>query len=382
EGRLVLEDGAGRQEEVPGGKLKVLFKGQKDLRLVVLNSCVGAKASPENAFAGVAQSLASAGVPAAVAMRRRISDRAALTFAERFYESLAADMPVDPAVSEARSAMHAGGKGLEWSTPVLYMRSETEIVPPRRPHRALLAAALSLAALGGGGYWVSTQPDRSSDPACPSPPGLEMPFVEIKAGRFSMGVKGRQVEITKPYCLGKFEVTQGEWKKIMGPPLRQAKEGDGLPVGNVSWQDAEAFLTRLNAKEPAAHYRLPTEAQWELAARAGRSSRFSFGDDASELRKYGNCHKAGEPTAGGRFQPNPWGLYDMYGNVAEWVEDWYGPLPDGPGVDPAGPATGVEKIRRGGSFSYSADCDSSIRKGSKPGLRRPDTGFRIVRDPM
>jgi hypothetical protein len=86
EGRLVLEDGAGRQEEVPGGKLKVLFKGQNDLRLVVLNSCVGAKASPENAFAGVAQSLASAGVPAVVAMRSRISDRAALTFAERFYE--------------------------------------------------------------------------------------------------------------------------------------------------------------------------------------------------------------------------------------------------------------------------------------------------------
>jgi CHAT domain-containing protein len=381
EGRLVLEDGAGRQEEVPGGKLKVLFKGQNDLRLVVLNSCVGAKASPENAFAGVAQSLASAGVPAVVAMRSRISDRAALTFAERFYESLAGDMPVDAAVSEARSAVHAGGRDLEWSTPVLYMRSAVDIIEAVKPWRAILAAALSVAALGGGVYWLSAAPDLSSDPACPSPPGFDVSFVKIEPGRFAMGTKGRQVEITHPYCLGKLEVTQRQWKQVMGPPLRQAKEGDNLPVGNVSWNDAEAFLSRLNAKEPAAHYRLPTEAQWEYAARAGTSSRFSFGDDASELRKYGNCHKSGEPTAIGQFQPNPWGLYDMYGNVSEWVEDWAGPQPAEPARDPTGPTTGTEKIRRGGSFTYSVRCNSIFQSPTKPEHRSVDTGFRIVRDP-
>ncbi len=380
EGSLILEDGEGGQQEVPGERLKVLLERQKDLRLVVLNSCVGAKTSNENILGGVAQSLASAGVPAVLAMRSRVSDRAALAFAERFYEALSQDLPIDGALGEARRAIYAETRDLEWSTPVLYMRAPVPI-DTRRPWRVLLAAILGAMLLGSGGYWLSTLPDLSSDPACPSPPGLDMPFVRIKPGRFAMGVKGRQVEITKPYCLGKFEVTQGEWKKIMGPPLRQAKEGDKLPVGNVSWNDAEAFLTRLNAKEPAAHYRLPTEAQWELAARAGTSGKYSFGEDFSELRMYGNCSKTGRPTRVGSFQRNPWGLYDMYGNVSEWVEDWEGPLPDEPARDPTGPAKGTDKIRRGGSYTYSLHCDSSYRTGSKPDHRKVDTGFRIVRDP-
>ena len=89
----------------------------------------------------------------------------------------------------------------------------------------------------------------------------------------------------------------------------------------------------------------------------------------------------GQPTPGGSFQHNPWGLYDMYGNVSEWVEDWEGPLPEEPVRDPTGPATGTEKVRRGGSFRYSLHCDSSYRTGSKPEHRKVDTGFRIVRDP-
>ncbi|HEX4495990.1 MAG TPA: CHAT domain-containing protein [Thermoanaerobaculia bacterium] len=385
EGSLVLEDGEGGRHEVPGRTLKVLLQRQKNLRLAVLNSCVGAKTSSEDVFAGVAQSLVMGGIPAVVAMRSRISDRAALTFAERFYESLAKALPVDAALGEARQAMYVGGEDLEWSTPVLYMRSAGSVITENL-WRALLAAALGAAALAAGTYRVSTLPDRSSDPACPSPPGLDVSFVKIEPEPdrpFAMGTKGlRLVKITHPYCLGKFEVTQSEWKKIMGPPPKQAKEGDDLPVGDVSWNEAEAFLSRLAAKEPAAHYRQATEAEWEYAVRAGTPSRFTFGSDASELRKYGNCHKTGEPTQVGRFQPNPWGLYDMYGNVAEWVADWYGPLSDGSVIDPTGPATGTEKVRRGGSFSYHDDCDSSVRKGSKPDLRRPDTGFRIVRDPV
>jgi formylglycine-generating enzyme required for sulfatase activity len=384
EGSLILEDGAGGQQEISGKRLKVLLEGQEGLRLVVLNSCVGAKTSPENVFAGVAQSLVKIGVPAVAAMRSRISDRAALVFAASFYEALVREFPVDVALGEARRAMHAGhpeNDDLEWSTPVLYMRSETEVVPQKHPWRARLAAVLSLATLAGGIYWFSTQPDKSSAPACPSPADLDMPFVEIKPDRFSMGGKGRQVEITKSYCLGKFEVTQGEWKKIMGPPPRQAKEGNDLPVGNVSWIEAETFLSRLAAKEPAAHYRLPTNAQWEFAARAGTSSKFSFGDDQKELPKYGNCHKAGEPVRVGSLQPNRWGLYDMYGNVSEWVEDWDEPLPEEPARDPIGPAKGTEKIRRGGSFNYLVRCNSTFQSPTSPERRSQDTGFRIVRDP-
>jgi hypothetical protein len=381
EGSLILEDGESGQQEVHGKRLRVLLAGQKDLRLVVLNTCVGAKTSPEDAFGGVAQSLASAGVPAVVAMRTRVSDRAALVFAERFYESLAMDLPIDGALGEARRAMHADGEDLEWSTPVLYMRAPVDL-PPWKHWRRLFAAALGAAALSGGGYWLSTVPDRSPDPACPSPPGLDLSFVKIEPGRFSMGTKGRLVEITHSFCLGKFEVTQGQWKKIMGAPPPQAKDGDDLPVGNVSWIDAEAFLSRLDAKEPTAHYRLPTEAQWEYAARAGTSSRFSFGKALSDLHDYGNCSKSGQPTPGGTFRPNPWGLYDMYGNVSEWVADWGAPLPDGPAVDPTGPPAGTEKVRRGGSFTYSQHCDSSYRISSKPEHRKEDIGFRIVRDPV
>jgi formylglycine-generating enzyme required for sulfatase activity len=380
EGRLILEDGAGRQDDVSGRKLKELLEErQRDLRLVVLNACVGAKTSPENVFAGVAQSLVRAGVPAVVAMRNRVSDRAALTFAAGFYGALAKALAVNAAVGAARRAMRSASDDLEWSTPVLYMRSPVEIEGHR--WRALLAAVLGAMLLGGGGYWLSTKPDRSPDPACPSPPGLDVSFVNIEPGQFSMGTKGRQVKITHPYCLGKFEVTQGEWKKIMGTPYKQAKEGDNLPVGNVSWNDAEMFLSRLAAKEPTSHYRLPTEAQWEYAARAGTSSRFSFGKALSDLHVYGNCSQSGQPTPGGTFLHNPWGLYDMYGNVSEWVADWTGPLPNEPARDPAGPLTGTEKVRRGGSFRYSVHCDSAYRTSSKPEHRKDDIGFRIVRDP-
>jgi formylglycine-generating enzyme required for sulfatase activity len=397
QGSLLLENASGRRQEVTGQKLRVLLEGQKELRLVVLNACVGARTSSENPFAGVAQSLVRLGLPAVVAMRSRVSDRAALAFAGRFYKSLVEALPVDTALSETRRAMHAGSEDLEWSTPVLYMRSggividsaeEKEPTPPGprvRPKpplwRVVLAATLGAAALGGG-YWLSTLPDRSSDPACPSPKSLEMPFVKIKPGQFLMGPKGKPVKITKPFCLGRFEVTQGEWKKIMGTLPKQKEEGQDLPVGNVSWNDARGFLDLLNSNDPAAHYRLTTEAQWEYAARAGTSGRFSFGGDKWKLRLYGNCSKAGYPTRVGKFWKNPWGLYDMYGNVSEWVADWDGPLTEEPAVDPLGPSTGKEKIRRGGSFEYGARCDSTFRTGTVPDRQNEAYGVRVVRDPV
>jgi formylglycine-generating enzyme required for sulfatase activity len=361
----------------------VLLEGQKDLRLVVLNACSGGRTSQENAFAGVAQSLVRLGLPAVVAMRRSVSDRAALVLAGRFYTALAEEVPVDTALSEARRGMRTGSDDLEWSTPVLYMRSEGVVIEPtkRLPWRALLAATLSVAVLGAG-YWLSTLPDRSTDPACPSPQGLEMPFVKIKPGRFLMGQKGTPVRITKPFCLGRFEVTQGEWKKIMGTLPQQNEEGQDMPVGNVSWNDAQGFLDLLNSREPAAHYRLPTDAQWEYAARAGTSSSYSFGEDKSELRFYGNCSKAGHLTPVGKFRKNPWGLYDMYGNVSEWVADWDGALTEEPAVDPSGPRTGKEKIRRGGSFEYGIRCNSIFHTGTAPDRQNAAYGFRVVRDPV
>ncbi len=168
----------------------------------------------------------------------------------------------------------------------------------------------------------------------------------------------------------------------MGALTNQAREGDSLPMGNVSWNDVEEFNRRLAAREPAARYRLPTDAQWEYASRAGTPGRFSFVGDASALPSYGNCSKAGGPVPVGKLHSNPWGLYDMYGNVSEWVEDWEGTLPDEPAVDPIGPENGTKKIRRGGSFDYGIHCDSVYRASSAPERRSPGFGFRIVRDPI
>lgn len=392
EGTLLLEDETGGSSPVSGRRLKVVL-GSRELRLVVLNSCKGARTSPENAFAGVAQSLVGAGLPAVVAMRCRVSDRAALLFADRFYNALAEERAVDAALGEARRAMHAEDDTLEWSTPVLYLRSpdgdilglaesasETERRWPRLIRR--LGAALSAAAALGGAYWVSMLPDRSTDPDCPSPPGLDIPFVKIVPGRFFMGKNGRPVEITRPFCIGRYEVTQAQWKKVLGALPGQTMEGDSLPVDHVSWNDAAEFSRRLAAKEPVARYRLPAEAQWEYAARAGTSGRFSFAGELARLNSYGNCSKSGKPTPVGQLRPNPWGLFDMYGNVSEWVEDWDGILPDESVVDPTGPVQGAEKIRRGGSFVNGVQCNSLVRHGSAPDQRSTGFGFRIVRDPL
>ncbi len=201
EGALLLEDETGRPRTVSGRKLKVVLGGPKQLRLVVLNACQGARTSPENAFAGVAQSLVGAGLPAVVAMRCRVSDPAALLFADRFYSALAEELAVDVSLGEARRAMHADADSLEWSTPVLYLRSPDGCIfdfmaPSRAGERGRprltrwIGAALGAAAALGGVYWVSTLPERSTDPDCPSPPGLDIPFVKIEPGHFLMGRMG------------------------------------------------------------------------------------------------------------------------------------------------------------------------------------------------
>ena len=406
-GVLLFTKKNGEPDRVTGRELARVLRKQPQLRLVVLNSCEGARAARGDPFAGVAQALIKDGMPAVVAMQFHVTDEAAIAFSRAFYQSLGEGDPVDQAMFEARHVMVSERFETEWGNPVLYMRSpdgrifdfapviSTGMVPPDKESppppvedghgfsviKKLLAATLGVAALGGG-YWASALPSRSTDPDCPSPAGLDMPFVNIKPGQFLMGPKGKSVKITKSFCLGRFEVTQEEWKKVMGTLPRQRQEGQDLPVGNVSWNDAQRFLDFLNSREPAAHYRLPTDAQWEYVARAGTSGPYSFGEDKSELRFYANCSRAGHPTPVGSFRKNPWGLYDMYGNVSEWVADWDGPLTEEPAIDPPGPPKRKEKIRRGGSFDYGIRCNSVFRTSSPPDHRDEEYGFRVVRDPV
>jgi formylglycine-generating enzyme required for sulfatase activity len=416
EGSLLFEDENGQGDPVDARRLRIVL-AHRQLRLVVLNACEGARGSPANAFAGLAQRLIEGQVPAVVAMQFKISDAAAISFARHFYANLAKRLPVDVVVSETRNAMFTDGHTVEWGSPVLYLRaldgriferSWREVwVEKVQTARAFLAKDWQLVVLLVGALLLlglllaarTLDPNLLyswlNPPECPSPPGLRIAFVLIKPGTFMMGSDGghrdqrpaHPVTITRPFCLARFETTQAQWKKVRGEPPRQRATGGRLPVANVSWDDAKAFLDTLNRVDPQGRYRFPTEAEWEYAVRAGTRGRYSFGDDPGDLAKYANCrskeesdgYEATAPV--GSFRRNPWGLFDMYGNVSEWVVDWAGPYPSGPVSDPTGPATGEEKVRRGGSFNYTTYCDSIYRNSSKPETRNEAYGFRIVRDP-
>ena len=160
-------------------------------------------------------------------------------------------------------------------------------------------------------------------------------------------------------------------------------KGPDRPVERVSWEDAREFIKKLNAKEGHERYRLPTEAEWEHAARAGGAATWSFGMERARLKDHAwywdNSGKQTHPV--GRKEPNAWGLHDMYGNVFEWVEDWYGKefYTPGAAVDPRGPRTGGHRAMRGGGWhSPPGECRSSYRDDDETDYRSGDTGFRLA----
>ncbi|MBN2579635.1 MAG: formylglycine-generating enzyme family protein [Pirellulales bacterium] len=222
--------------------------------------------------------------------------------------------------------------------------------------------------------------------------GIALDLVLIRPGSFLMGdEKGgpeerpvHQVTISKPFYLGKFEVTQEQWEAVMGKNPGRFR-GDKRPVDRVSWDACRAFLKKLNEKFPdsGVTFCLPTEAQWEYACRAGTSTRYSFGDDANKLGDYAwfEDNAGGKTHPVGEKKPNAWGLYDMYGNVWEWCADWYAAdyYRHAPAVNPLGPATGSHRILRGGSWSDGAYyCRSSYRYCLPPWFCVYCYGFRVA----
>jgi len=204
------------------------------------------------------------------------------------------------------------------------------------------------------------------------------------------------VRLTKPFGIGKYEVTQGQWKSVMGtePWVEEfyVKADKDCPVYCVSWDDATEFCEKLTELERKAgkmkadeEYRLPTEAEWEYACRAGTKTAFSFGDDESKLGEYawfnGNAKNADEQYAHkvGMKKPNPWGLHDMHGNVAEWCSDWYYEKLSG-GKDPVGPIGGSFRVFRAGSWpAPTVSCRSAYRSFNVPSDRNFGLGFRVAR---
>lgn len=219
---------------------------------------------------------------------------------------------------------------------------------------------------------------------------IGMKFALIPAGDFMMGSNeydtGRpvhKVTISKPFYLGVYPVTQQEWSAVMKKNPSRFK-GEHLPVEQVSWNDVQEFIKKLNEKESTNKYRMPSEAEWEYAARAGTTTRYSFGDGESKLGEYawydensdGNTHSVGEK------KPNPWGLNDVHGNVWEWVRDsWHGDYNGAP-TDGSSWEKGVGSARvlRGGSWDLNAgNCWSAIHSYADPGARADDLGFRLLR---
>jgi len=191
---------------------------------------------------------------------------------------------------------------------------------------------------------------------------------------------GFAATIARPYYIGKYEVTQGEWKRVMGanPSLfqgsRVADDADRHPVDNVTWEDAQAFVRRLNALDTTARYRLPTELEWEYAARAGAADEPSW-PLIRESAWEQDVDKGTTHAVGGK-RPNAWGLHDTLGNVWEWVEDFYNEklFPD-----PAPPRGGTTHVLRGGSFTSDVKNATWFTHAGGPG-NGYDVGFRVVRE--
>ena len=219
----------------------------------------------------------------------------------------------------------------------------------------------------------------------------------IPAGEFDMGSPPSEetrrdtegpvhtVTIEKAYYLGKYEVTQKQWREVMGNNPSHF-DGDNLPVETVSWNDAQEFIKNLNTKEGTDKYRLPSEAEWEYAARAGTTTRYSFGDSESRLGEYawygGNSGSEIHPV--GQKKPNSWGLYDMHGNVEEWIQDLYHYQYKGAPTDGSAWDDGVDsfRVKRGGDWVYRAqNCRSAARSYGLPDECYRTLGFRLLQEP-
>jgi formylglycine-generating enzyme required for sulfatase activity len=236
------------------------------------------------------------------------------------------------------------------------------------------------------------QPSASSeylDLDCGS--GVTMRLKLIPAGPFTMGSptseSGRgndetqhSVTISQPFYMGVYEVTQAQWQAVMGSNPSHFTGDLNRPVEQVSWNDCQAFCQKVSAKTGKT-VRLPTEAEWEYACRAGSTGRYSFGDSDSALGNYAwyydNSGNTTHPV--GQKQPNAWGLYDMHGNVWEWCQDWYGPYSSGSVTDPSGPGSGEYRVLRGGSWYYIPPfCRAAVRRRLTPDNRWNNSGVRVV----
>jgi len=264
----------------------------------------------------------------------------------------------------------------------------------RAKHRGLASAAAGivlLLSLQGSAANAAEQESLADAISLDLGNGAKLDLVLIRPGSFTMGdanggndeKPAHKVTIKKPFYMGKYEVTQKQWQAVMGGNPSRFK-GPQNPVENVSWDDCQTFLQKLNEKLPAsgAKFSLPTEAQWEYACRAGGTGKFCYGDAEGSLGEYawfaGNSGSKTHPV--GEKKPNAWGLYDMHGNVWEWCQDWYGAYGAEAVTDTRGPTSGSYRVYRGSGWGIGAGrCRSAGRGYYAPGLRHFLLGLRVSR---
>jgi formylglycine-generating enzyme required for sulfatase activity len=249
--------------------------------------------------------------------------------------------------------------------------------------------------------WNAFRCIKDAAPPDTTPPGgqiiltkVSVDMVLVQGGTFTMGCTSNQGDCAKTetparsvklgdFYLGKYEVTQGLWTAVMESNPSDFIGNDNLPVEQVSWDDIQEFIGKLNAKT-GKNYRLPTEAEWEYAARGGNIREgyaYSGGNNLDDVAWYnGNSGRQTHPV--GTKRPNELGIHDMAGNVWEWVDDFYGTYPSFDEINPQGPPAGSKRVGRGGGWGNEAKyCRVSLRNNDSPGVRHRFLGFRLALSP-
>ena len=221
-----------------------------------------------------------------------------------------------------------------------------------------------------------TLPDEVTMVLCWCPQGsFSMGSPTSEQGRFDWEVQ-HPVILTKGFWLGKYEVTQRQWESVMGTNPSRFQSPD-RPVENVSWEDCQAFIRTIREASPDLKVRLPTEAEWEYACRAGTESAYSGRGVLGDMGWY-NDNSQEETHVVGQKQANAWGLHDMHGNVWEWCSDVLDSYLEDSVQDPVGPKSGASRVSRGGNWStFARYCRSAYRSGDQPSRRFFSLGFRL-----
>ncbi len=420
EGVIVLADDDGRARYLLAGELARLLAVHRTLRLAVLNACEGARGGGRDIFSSTASILVRRGIPAVLAMQYAITDRAALEFARGFYEALADGLPVDAAVSEARQAVGlAVTNTVEWGTPVLHMRAPDGLLfdlaaapfPAAPPALIRLEKPLrlELIRIPAGEFLMGSDPAVDKDARDDEQPQHRVYLPDFYIGKvpvtnvlFEAFVKasGYQTSAEKAGFGWVWAGTKGDqvkgadWRHPRGPETGITAKADH-PVVQVSWEDAVAFCRWLS-EATGQEFRLPTEAEWEKAARglaagSGGARIYPWGDEPPDKDRCNFNRVVDDTTPVGQYPRGAtpdYGLLDMAGNVWEWCSDWYdekayGARPDRGTRNPAGPESGQYRVLRGGSWYNAGNIvRCADRYGASPVRWIDALGFRVARSSL